>query len=751
VEKLAVASDEVAVQALLARQERDTARAELTQIETASLLQRLGGRQRRHRLRTDLAAKQQQVDDLDRRERDARELVERYRRLTSERSTQLLAGATIDQAEIAARDRALVEAQRAHLAAVTAGNEIATSEEATQAALVAAEARPRPTQEQRAYIVDAERQRLSEQHTRLTTLRAKVTVDSRRRKELEKQHAQVQERFEKLRRDAEGEIISRARLVATTLARFRTTKAVVEGIYDAVLVDEVGAATVPEVILAVSRASRTALLLGDFMQLGAVLGNSTVERSERPDVRRWLLRDVFEHCGIVTAARAQAHLGCTALDIQHRFGPDVMDLANAIAYDGLLKPGDGVRPHQDDDPEIVLLDVDSLGDLARVRPTSARAGWWPAGALLSRVLADYHLARDEVVGVVTPYKAQVEATLEALRDREGVGTPQTEVGTAHRFQGREFPIVVFDLVEDQFDSRWMASAGFDKGPWERDGARLFNVAVTRTNTRIYLIGSRAQFERAPAGTPFAAVAALIRQHRARIVPASLLITPPSVPAEQRPTLGPFSSDLTDVLAQHVRVADIQDEQDFYQVFEHHLRAARRSVWIWAAWTASRVESLLPALADVRAHDVPVRVFVRDDNDTLQKKPEFQRYLTALRSVVSSVVAVNMMHQKIIVIDERVVLIGSQNVLSQRWTREVMLVMEGHHFARKLLEYEHAADFATPPRCAACGGSEVDLRRRKNGEWYWRCFARACPAKRGTQAWTTNALPARPVAKGTQSK
>jgi phosphatidylserine/phosphatidylglycerophosphate/cardiolipin synthase-like enzyme len=235
------------------------------------------------------------------------------------------------------------------------------------------------------------------------------------------------------------------------------------------------------------------------------------------------------------------------------------------------------------------------------------------------------------------------------------------------------------------------------------------------------------------------------------VPASLLITPPSVPAEQRPALGPFSSDLTDVLAQHVRVADIQDEQDFYQVFENHLRAARCSVWIWAAWTASRVESLLPALADVRARDVPVRVFVRDDNDTLQKKPEFQRYLAALRGVVSSVVAVNMMHQKIIVIDERVVLIGSQNVLSQRWTREVMLVMEGHHFARKLLEYEHAADFATPPCCGACGGSEVDLRRRKNGEWYWRCFARACPAKRGTQAWTTNALPARPAAKGTQPK
>ena len=85
--------------------------------------------------------------------------------------------------------------------------------------------------------------------------------------------------------------------------------------------------------------------------------------------------------------------------------------------------------------------------------------------------------------------------------------------------------------------------------------------------------------------------------------------------------------------------------------------------------------------------------------------------------------------------KQVVLLGSLNVLSQHWTREVMLVMEGHHFARKLLEHENATDIATPPACGACGGSEVDLRRRSNGTWFWRCSASTCPARRGTQTWT----------------
>src|SRR5262249_35070494 len=161
-----------------------------------------------------------------------------------------------------------------------------------------------------------------------------------------------------------------------------------------------------------------------------------------------------------------------------------------------------------------------LGDLAWVRATSSTKGWWPAGALLARVLADYHITRGEVVGVVTPYRDQVEATLEALRDREGAGTPQTEVGTAHRFQGREFPIVVFDLVEARYDSRWIARANRSKGSFERNGLRLFTVALTRTQTRIYLIASRERINRAIAGTPLAVVAALLKDGRIRTVPAS---------------------------------------------------------------------------------------------------------------------------------------------------------------------------------------------------------------------------------------
>jgi hypothetical protein len=353
------------------------------------------------------------------------------------------------------------------------------------------------------------------------------------------------------------------------------------------------------------------------------------------------------------------------------------------------------------------------------------------------VLADYHQSHGERTGIVTPYGKQVDATLEALRDHESGSATTTEVGTAHRLQGREFPIVVFDLVEDEYDRRWMAAASRTAGNWEHEGVRLFNVAITRAQTRLYLIGSRRQILTAPAGTPLGIVAELIRSRRARVVPATMLVTPTTAPEGSRAALaGTFTGELAELLAQHVRVTDIHDERTFYEVIAEHLTTARRSIWIWAPWTTNRVTSLLPVLADVAARGVRVTLFVRDPTDQTQGKPRHQKYLADLRSVLHAVVQVNVMHQKIIVIDEQTVLLGSLNSLSQSWTREVMVIMRGAHFARKLLEHEHAEDFAKPPRCGVCGGDSIDLRRERAGGWYWRCYSRTCPrwSTRGRDAW-----------------
>ncbi|MGW7682951.1 AAA domain-containing protein [Kribbella sp. NPDC054772] len=576
-------------------------------------------------------------------------------------------------------------------------------------------------------------------HTQAQHLRRHVEVDGPRSAELEAQYQAVQEEFERLARDAEGEIIATARLVATTLARSRTNKHVLNGRYDVVLVDEVGAATLPEVLLAVSRASSTAVLLGDFLQLGAVLPQA-ISKSKQPEIVTWLQRDVFEHCGIVSPAKARAHPSCITLTAQNRFGRTVMDLANAIAYDGALEAGPLV-PARDirADPEIVLIDTDGLGELAVPTRTGAAKGWWPAGALLARALIELHEENGEATGVVTPYRDQASATLEALRDVERTGGPLAEVGTAHRFQGREFPIVIFDLVEGSAGrALWMAQAGRGSGTngWQQNGLRLFNVAITRVQTRLYLLGSRERITAAAPGTAFAQLKDRIN----RTVPGTALITPRTI-ADPDP-LGPFGSRLREVLGRHVEITDIDDEREFFETFINAIRTARASLWIWAPWVANRVRQLVPHLTEAAARGVRIVVFIRDPSDATQRAAV--ELVAELRAAVHSAILVNMMHQKIIVVDEETVMIGSLNALSQSWTREIMVTVRGAHFARKILEHEHAEVFANPPTCPKCGKADVDLRRRRNDVWYWRCFNRACPAGTGRQAWNQDiVLPREP--------
>jgi hypothetical protein len=476
-------------------------------------------------------------------------------------------------------------------------------------------------------------------------------------------------------------------------------------------------------VLAVAKARETAVLLGDFLQLGPVLPQK-LESLNRADVQDWLLEDCFSLCGIRTAADAEDNDGCVVLDEQFRFGSDVMELANRATYQGALRAGTS-RPRQEDDPEIVLVDTDGIDDLDTVRRSRPVAGWWLAGSLLVRALAQHHRAAGAQVGVVTPYTEQVDATLEALRDVEPDPTLSTEVGTVHRFQGREFDVVIFDLVEDGRGR--ISSARLDGRRFDRDGARLFNVGLTRTRHRLYLVVSGQAVAHARNGTVLSHVRSMIADGLVGTVRAVEHLTPVSAgpPADQTP----FGTDLVEALAQYVRIRDIADEHGYFQALRQGLEQARHSIWIWAPWTTNRLREVLPLLRDARQRGVDVIAFIRSNRDAVMRRPENQAWIRQLQAVASRTIRYHDMHQKIVIIDQRVAWLGSLNTLSHSRTREIMLLHEGHQFTRKLLAHEHAEQFATPPRCGRCNATDVELARsnsRARGlTWYWRCSGDGC--------------------------
>jgi hypothetical protein len=727
VEKAAQQSERRALVAKKAFDDEEDAIAELSQPNgKVRLRDRRAFREAQERLGT----ARQKYEPLRADAAEARRIASTFRRDTEAAIARLSASSPVSREEIRRRDTAVAQAGarvRAFEEAQFATLNRLTELRAAQAAALAAEE----------LITACTRRGWPDLNAQATDLRGDISRDEARRHVIEERHAALQEQYGKLAKDAQGEIIKAARLVATTLARFRLVKAVLDGPYDVVLIDEVGAATLPEVLLAVAKASKCAVLLGDFMQLGPILPGA-LENSDRPDIQRWLVTDPFRHCGITTLAEAVRHPSCLVLDRQHRFGLDVMRLANLLAYDGLLKAGDSIRAHDASDPEIVLVDTDGLDELAQVRRVSRNAGWWAAGLLLSRALAELHHEKGEITGVVAPYVAQAEATLEALRDVELDGPPLAEVGTAHRFQGREFPIVVFDTVEPQYDGNmWIGQASFLPGSnrWQKKGVRLFNVATTRVQHRLYVIASRNRVWNAKPGTALGHLGTLLRDKQVRRLPATSLITPTTWGPVN---LGPDGTRLAEILAHHVTITDVNDERSFYDQFAVLISQAESSIWLWSAWVASRVRTILPLLKEAADRGISITVFVRDPSDSLQQKKHYTDALASLRTVVPNVVEVHETHEKVVVIDDHTVMLGSLNTLSQHRSREVMITMRGRHWARKLLTDLHAEEFSRPPRCGACNGQQVDLRRASNGgSWYWRCYNPACPdrGKGRYKAWT----------------
>jgi hypothetical protein len=668
---------------------------------------------------------------------DARRLADRCRELNTPRIAEHeRAAAPLTSAELARLDQA-VAATRSGAAAA---DQVLRDAERALAVIRAQreETLAEPAATEGAYAAAADRSglpRLAAERDGLIPVTDQLLA---RRRFLEERYEQLLADITRARNETEPDIIGHARLVATTLSRFRLNRHVYRGVYDAVFIDEAGAATLPELLLAAAKGRQTVVLLGDFRQLGPVQSDEAAEPNQA--TRKWLdERSCFDLLDLTEPRDAATRPGVVTLRETHRFGADIVELVNRIAYGGVLiratTPG---RPaaRDEDDAQIVLIDVDGLGEISRARvPESGPGRWWLTGSLLSRAIAEHHRDRGESTGIVTPYRAERFAVIDHLDDVGSLGgDPTIEAGTVHSFQGREFDIIVVDTVEDGEWAGWCASAAIESSrPRENSGARLVNVAVTRARHRVYLLASGRAIRSAAPRTTFGHIRALLDEGIIRPVRAADLLGLPADELEQaRPD--PLAAEIWEAFAGHVVAEAVFDEFGYITAVVEAISRARHSVWIWSPWFGARLDEALPALALAKDRGVITRVFVVDDSDSIVRSQRAQGVdvdgrLTALRGVTSQVVRIRQMHQKIVIIDDEIIFLGSYNTLSSRGRREIRVRHRGRRFIQKVLEHERAAILAQPPTCAE-HHRPMDARRssspRKGYPWYWACPQSGCP-------------------------
>lgn len=546
----------------------------------------------------------------------------------------------------------------------------------------------------------------------------------------------------------EQEVLARCLILATTVYRTYLGKTAPRQ-FDVVVIDEASMLMPPLVYYAAGLAMQSVTVAGDFRQLPPIIV------SDEPLAEEWLKRDVFEKAGIPERLQRRSpipHL--VALDTQYRMREPICALINEIFYsDHPLRSDPSVGRGGDLFPlgSSPLLYVDT----SPFHPwTALRVGTYSRYNLLHALLVRnivLHLAEvgflpplgepNDAVGAVAPYASQARLIQALLEDRLGARAAGV-AATVHRFQGNEKAAMVLDLTD---------SLGAPLGRFlqavrlKEDGARLLNVAASRARHYVVLLGN---FEYLRAKAPGEAIVRRLVDHFEEHGEALDLKN--LLPLAERDWVDGLHRVLPASFDFPEGAAGAFTEGTFYPAFLKDLARARESVVIFSpfatgAGTGRWVDPLRAALA----RGARVRILTRPPEELGGgTKGEVSELVRALRDLDVAVDLRARMHEKIAILDGRVLWHGSLNILSHRDTHESMLRIESPVACSQLARFvstpagrrddQPALDARENPECPECGGPTV----WNDGRFgiYFECEAMDCDgkvdARRGRHARTT---------------
>lgn len=263
-------------------------------------------------------------------------------------------------------------------------------------------------------------------------------------------------------------------------------------LFDLVIIDEASQCSLPAVAPLLFRAKR-ALIIGDVMQLPHI---STLSPQRDAELRRthnltaeWLdehRMSVRRHSAFHAAERAAG--GSLLLDEHYRCHPDIAAVSNELFYAGQLTVLTDTRgrPAVDCPP----ISWRSVGGRA-TRGHTGRS-WYNADEAervvecVDQLLV--HLPSTATLGIVTPYRGQVDKLKHHLRARTQKYGNRIRIGTVHTFQGSQRDVIVLSLVASQN----MPRGSID---WADHQHQLWNVAITRARSHLIIIGDEELWER----------------------------------------------------------------------------------------------------------------------------------------------------------------------------------------------------------------------------------------------------------------
>lgn len=244
--------------------------------------------------------------------------------------------------------------------------------------------------------------------------------------------------------------------------------------FSTVLIDECTQAAESAALVPLARGCQQAVLIGDQCQLPPTV-LSDVAQNEN------LGESLFTR--LVTQG-----VKPTMLDTQYRMNPLICEFASAAFYNGRLqngvahmsrKPPEGFPWPQRQMP-VAFVNLERSEEKREgssyINPAEAEKVLWALQEVSSKEL------NPEDIGIVTPYKGQVNYIKKLIRERPDLQRFRTglEVESVDGFQGEEKEVIIFGAVRSNREGK----VGF-LSDWRR-----LNVMLTRARRGCIIIGSR---------------------------------------------------------------------------------------------------------------------------------------------------------------------------------------------------------------------------------------------------------------------
>ena len=557
------------------------------------------------------------------------------------------------------------------------------------------------------------------------TLENEITDIQAKTEDLRAQITELERQIEAIRQ----QVVDEAVLVATTLARTCTMNEVYGRQFDTVVCDEASMAGIPALYWACSRATRSVTIAGDFRQL------APIALSDDSRVKEWLRRDIYVAAGIDKESELE-HTEASPmvmLRTQYRMQPEIRAIVSSVFYNDKLRDGISEEPR-----------IESYqpcpGAYVGVYDTSAIDPWcsYTSGysrfnlyhAVLAVKLCQSAIPDFNDIGIITPYKAQTRL-IKALVEMDSLLKDKVTVSNVHRFQGSERDLIICDLVDSTgLRVGKLLKGKIDSGDVDGSaGARLINVACSRAKKKLAIIANLS-FLQSRLNKEWSLSKLLFDES----APLPTFAAEQLVPGYADQTVRQAREALWPLKERSEAVSSFWTEDDFHSGLRYDLENSGRYIIIMSPFiTKSRLSTYVDLLRAKVEKGINLELVTRPPHQQgAADHSEIQKMLSYLEHIGAKVVQRSSMHQKVIVIDGRLVWFGSLNALSHKNTQELMFRLENEDFTKQVMEecglqtpgeaddsLSPAIDPSKIPQrlCSSCGHKMKVMPRGRFGPFY----------------------------------